>query len=272
MTLISVLGVAAVFLAAAMSGAWALQRATGNAGWVDSVWSGATGLGAAGAALATMPGHEGPDARQILAACMAGAWGARLAWHIARRTIGAAEDVRYAQFRRDWGANFQRQLFIFLMIQAAASWVLVLTVLVAARNPAPGLGATDLLGVLVLAGSVWGEGVADTQMQRFRMARSGGICDTGLWAWSRHPNYFFELLGWCAYPILAFNIHMQGVGLLSVTGPAMMFYLLRYVSGVPPLEAAMLARRGAAFTDYQARVSAFFPRPPRRRAAIGSQT
>jgi steroid 5-alpha reductase family enzyme len=52
----------------------------------------------------------------------------------------------------------------------------------------------------------------------------------------------------------------------------MMFYLLRYVSGVPPLEAAMLARRGAAFTDYQARVSAFFPRPPRRRAAIGSQT
>jgi steroid 5-alpha reductase family enzyme len=65
---------------------------------------------------------------------------------------------------------------------------------------------------------------------------------------------------------------MYSVGLLSLTGPAMMFYLLRFVSGVPPLEEAMLARRGAAFADYQARVSAFFPRPPRRSAMIGSGT
>ena len=113
--------------------------------------------------------------------------------------------------------------------------------------------------------SVVGEGVADTQMQRFRAARQGGVCDRGLWGWSRHPNYFFEFLGWCAYPVLAITLHGYSIGGLALLGPVMMFWLLRYVSGVPPLEAAMLARRGDAFRDYQARVSAFFPAPPRRR-------
>jgi steroid 5-alpha reductase family enzyme len=264
---VSVLFWAAVWLAAAMSGAWAVQRATRNAGWVDAVWSAATGLGAAAAALAAVPGAAGPTPRQGLAALMAAAWGGRLAWHIYLRTRGGGpEDVRYATFRREWGAGFETRLFSFLMIQAVAAWVLVLTVLVAARNPSPALGVLDIAGVLLLVGAVAGEGQADAQLQRFRQAGSGGICDAGLWGWSRHPNYFFEFLGWCAYPLLAVSGgHVYGV--LAVAGPAMMFWLLRYVSGVPPLEAAMLARRGDAFREYQARVSVFFPWPARKKAS-----
>jgi steroid 5-alpha reductase family enzyme len=262
-----VLAAAAVWLVVAMAGAWALQRATRNAGWVDAVWSGATGLGAALAALAPVPGAGGVHVRQVLAAAMAASWGARLAWHIYLRTKGGGpEDVRYATFRREWGADFEKRLFSFLMIQAAAAWVLVLTVFVAARNGAPGLGLLDLAAVALLAGSVAGEGQADAQLQRFRQAGSGGICDVGLWGWSRHPNYFFEFLGWCAYPLLA----LSGGGerwAIALLGPAMMFWLLRYVSGVPPLEAAMLARRGEAFREYQARVSVFFPWPGRKKAS-----
>jgi steroid 5-alpha reductase family enzyme len=258
-----VLTIAALWLALAMTGAWALQRATRNAGWVDAVWSGATGLGAALAALAPVPDGDGMQARQILAALMASVWGGRLAWHIHLRTRGGgAEDVRYATFRREWGADFEKRLFSFLMIQAAAAWVLVLTVFMAARNPTPGLGPADLVGAALLVGAVAGEGEADAQLQRFRQAGSGGICDVGLWGWSRHPNYFFEFLGWCAYPLLA----LSGGGvrwLVALAGPAMMFWLLRYVSGVPPLETAMLARRGDAFRAYQARVSVFFPWPPK---------
>jgi steroid 5-alpha reductase family enzyme len=256
------MAIAAGLLAAAMTGAWALQRATGNAGWVDAVWSASTGLVAAAGALVPAPGAAAPDARQYLAAGMAAFWGLRLALHIAQRTRGAAEDPRYAQFRKDWGADFERRLYAFLMIQAAASWVLVLTVLAAARNPSPGLHATDIAAVCVLAASVLGEGVADTQMQRFRARRTGGVCAEGLWAWSRHPNYFFEFLGWCAYPIMALGPHPYVFGWISPLGPLMMFWLLRYVSGVPPLEAAMLARRGDAFREYQQRVSVFFPLPP----------
>jgi steroid 5-alpha reductase family enzyme len=196
---------------------------------------------------------------------MVAAWGARLAWHIVRRTPGAPEDARYAEFRQEWGAEFESRLFVMLMIQAAAAWVLVLAVVLAARNPAGFPRPADFGGLALLGLSVYGEGRADAQMQAFRARRTGGVCDEGLWGWSRHPNYFFEFLAWCAYPLLALNsftAYPQGV--LAVAGPAMMFFLLRYVSGVPPLEKSMLARRGAAFAAYQARVSAFFPLPPKR--------
>jgi steroid 5-alpha reductase family enzyme len=251
---------AALALAACMAAAWALQRAVHNAGWVDAVWSGSTGLVGAVCALAPAGGFV---PRQILVAAMAACWSGRLAWHIARRTRGAPEDARYAQFRVEWGADFQPRLFWFLMIQAAAAWVLVLSVVVAARQPWPGWRVADLLGVALLVASVLGEAVADAQLRRFRQAGGGGVCDAGLWSWSRHPNYFFEFLGWCAYPVMA--IEWGGgyaAGFLALLGPAMMFWLLRFVSGVPPLEKSMLARRGAAFAAYQARVSAFFPWPP----------
>jgi steroid 5-alpha reductase family enzyme len=250
------LGCAAIALALAMSGAWALQRATRNAGWVDAVWSGATGL--VGAACALAPGPI--DSRQLIVATLAALWSARLAWHIAQRTAGGApEDARYAEFRRDWGAAFESRLFWFLMIQAAAAWVLVLSITLAAHRPGP-LRAADGLAIAILLVSVAGEAVADAQLRAFRRAGSGGICDRGLWGWSRHPNYFFEFLAWCAYPIFA--IDLSGHGLASLAGPAMMFWLLRYVSGVPPLEKSMLARRGDAFRAYQQRVSAFVPLPP----------
>jgi steroid 5-alpha reductase family enzyme len=257
-----ILAFAALWLIAAMSGAWVLQRVTRNCGWVDAVWSGATGLGAAVAALTPMAG----GGRPFVAAAMVLVWGARLAWHIARRTPGAPEDPRYAEFRREWGAAFETRLFAFLMIQAAAAWVLVASVVLAARNPAAFPRLSDAAGLLILAGSVYGEALADTQMARFRARRTGGICDEGLWGWSRHPNYFFEFLGWCAYPIMAIGSGYPQ-GWLSLAGPALMFVLLRYVSGVPPLEQSMLARRGAAFADYQARVSAFFPWPAKRNAS-----
>jgi len=269
-TFFAVAAVAFVWLAAAMAGAWAVQRATRNCGWVDAIWSAATGLGAAGAALAPIAGA--PHApRAWLAAGMVAAWGLRLAGHIAQRTTGGAEDARYAAFRREWGAAFERRLFGFLMVQAAAAWVLVASVLVAAHNPAPMPQATDVAALLVLVAAVAGEALADAQLRRFRAAATGGICDTGLWAWSRHPNYFFEFLAWCAYPLLAIDLSGDyPAGLLCLAAPLMMFGLLRYVSGVPPLEQAMLARRGDAFRAYQACVSPFFPLPPRRRA--GSAT
>jgi steroid 5-alpha reductase family enzyme len=257
----------AVLLVMAMAGAWVLQKATKNAGWVDVVWSISTGAGGVMCAVVPWPGEPGLTARQLVVALMAAAWSLRLGLHIADRTRHGPEDVRYAGFRREWGADFQRRMFWFLMIQAAAAWLLTVSMQVAARNPAPGLRLQDGLGILLLCCSVIGEGVADAQLRAFRASmRPGGgaVCDRGLWGWSRHPNYFFEWLGWCAYALLAIDVSGQWpAGFLALSGPAFMFWLLRYVSGVPPLEAAMLASRGDGFRAYQARVSAFFPLPPR---------
>ena len=145
-----------------------------------------------------------------------------------------------------------------------AAWPLAVAVMVAARNPTPGFHATDLAAVAVIAAAVAGEAVSDRQLARFAATprNAGRVCDLGLWAWSRHPNYFFEFAGWCAWPLFAFNPDWQWCW-LALLAPALMYWLLVYVSGIPPLEKLMLASRGAAYRDYQNRTSPFMPWPPR---------
>jgi steroid 5-alpha reductase family enzyme len=261
---ITLLGVAvALGLSAAMAFAWGVQRATGNSGWVDATWSYATG--AAGVAMAVVPLDDGaaPWRQWLVAAVMAG-WGLRLGTHIARRAASGHEDPRYGAFRRDWGAGFQGRMFRFLQLQALAGFLLVLSVLAAARHPEAEFRIADAVALLVLAVAVVGEAVADGQLRRFRAdpANRGKVCEAGLWGWSRHPNYFFEWLLWCAFPVMAIGAGWGWMA-LSLVAPVWMYWLLVHVSGIPPLEAVMLASRGERYRDYQARVPAFFPRPPR---------
>ena len=93
---------------------------------------------------------------------------------------------------------------------------------------------------------------ADRQKSRFRAdpANKGTVIRTGVWAWSRHPNYFFEWLAWCAWPIMAIDpAGRWSWGWFALLAPVQMFVLLRFVSGVPPNELAMARSRGAAFAD-----------------------
>ncbi len=270
MTLIALIVVVTLGLVVAMAVAWAIQRVTGNSGWIDAVWSLSAGVAGIAYALAPTAGYQ-PTRRAALAAVLVGAWSLRLGVHILLRTASSKdEDPRYAQFREDWGATFQIKLFLFLMIQALAAAFLAISVLVAARNPAPGLSWTDGLGALVLIVAVAGEGLADAQLRKFKSygPNKGAICDIGLWSWSRHPNYFFEWFGWLAYPLIAFD-RAGGWpwGWVALSAPAFMYYLLRHASGVPPTEEAMAKSRGAAFEDYKRRVSVFFPLPPKSKEA-----
>jgi steroid 5-alpha reductase family enzyme len=154
------------------------------------------------------------------------------------------------------------------MPQAAATWFLGLSVLTAAQAPGP-LNLRDAFGVLLMAAALWGEHLADRQMKAFKAdpANQGKVCDTGLWGWSRHPNYFFQWLGWLAYPVIALN-HANPHALFSVAAPVVMFILLNKVSGIPPLEAAQLKSKGQAYRAYQRRVSPFIPLPRPRGAKV----
>lgn len=259
-------GVAALFLVLVMSTAWWVQRRTGQGGWADAFWS--LGLGAAGVGVALYPiAGDAPSLRQWLAALLIGAWGLRLGLHIAKRAAHEGEDARYARLRQDWGDGFQAKMFGFLMIQAGAAAFLSLSVLVAARNPTPGLTLQDGLATMIFVGALIGEGVSDRQLAAFKRYPNakGKICDTGLWAWSRHPNYFFEWLGWCAWPVFAISLGADWPwGWLALTGPAYMYWLLTQVSGVPLLEAHMKRSRSQAFAAYVRKTpSAFFLKPPR---------
>jgi len=131
------------------------------------------------------------------------------------------------------------------------------------RQPGPFPGIGDFLGLALLAAAVLGEAAADAQLARFARDNSGrkAVCDVGLWAWSRHPNYFFEWLFWCAWPLLSLSSSVSTFA--SLLAPALMYWLLVHVSGIPPLEDHMLRTRGDKFRILQRRVNAFFPGPRR---------
>jgi steroid 5-alpha reductase family enzyme len=88
-----------------------------------------------------------------------------------------------------------------------------------------------------------------------------------LWRWSRHPNYFFEWFGWLAYPVIALSTQYPW-GWAALPAPLFMYWILVYVTGIPPLEAQMLRSRGDRYRDYQSRTSAFFPLPPQAQKGV----
>lgn len=265
----------AVALCAVMALAWLVALRTRQSGFIDAIWSFAVGGAGVAAALLPVEGSAPVPERQYLVAALVAVWSLRLGFHIVLRTIGDGDDPRYAQLRRDWGDEFPRRLFSFLQIQASAALLLVFAVFAAAHNPSPGLGTGDWLGLAIMIVAVFGEGLADRQLARFRgdPENRGKVCDKGLWAYSRHPNYFFEWLGWLAYAAIAIDFGgFYPWGYVALAAPAFMYWLLVHVSGIPPLEAHMLSSRPAAFRDYQARVNAFWPGPPRPVARPGKET
>jgi steroid 5-alpha reductase family enzyme len=266
MSAISYLGALAAMalsLSILMAAAWVVQQRTGNSGWVDTIWTFSVGLVGAVSALWPLEGGA-PSARQWLVAAFVAAWSLRLGVHIAVRTAGISDDPRYAAFAREWGIRAPRRMFLFLQNQALGSIPLAFAIFVAAHVPGEALRLQDYLGALVLLIGIVGEAVADTQLKQFRErpGNGGQVCDIGLWRWSRHPNYFFEWLGWLAYPVIALSPSYPW-GWAALLAPAFMYWILVYVTGIPPLETQMLRSRGERYRDYQSRTSIFFPLPPR---------
>jgi steroid 5-alpha reductase family enzyme len=251
------------FMAVVMAAAWLAQRRAGDSGWIDVFWT--FGTGVAGVACALWPDPGASLIRPSLVAVLVAIWSVRLGTHIALRVADGPEDSRYSRLRQDWGRAYQRRLFAFVQVQAPASVVLCLSIALAAHNPAPGFRLQDGLAVLILAVAIAGEGLADAQLAALRRdpANSGGVNDRGLWAWSRHPNYFFEWLGWVAYPLMAID-PARPLSFASLAGPAAMYLILTRLTGAPYLEAHMAQSRGAAWDAYARRTSPFFPVPPRR--------
>ena len=243
---------------AAKTGAWALQLRTRNAGLVDPIW--AFTLGAIAVLYAAL-GSAPVEVRWALG-IMGGAWGLRLGAHLWARNAGKPEDFRYAQFRAQWGAAADRNMFWFFQFQNVFTLLLSASAFltVAFRNDSPGS-----LG-FVLAGAIWlaavaGEGLADRQMEAFRSnpMNKGRVCRDGLWRYSRHPNYFFECVHWLAYVPLAWGAPW---GWAALAAPLIMASLLMKLSGVPMLEEQML-RRKPDYAEYVRTTSVLVPWRPR---------
>jgi steroid 5-alpha reductase family enzyme len=259
------------FMALVMIASWLTQKLTHNTGWVDVFWS--YGMGVSGAAVAliavnadTVNALPVSPVRRWIVAIMILLWAARLGTYVALRVARSAEDVRYRQLRSKWGGRFEVNLFGFVLVQAPAAALFAIAPYLAARPQRYELGVQDILAILIWATALGGESLADAQMKRFKAnpKNQGKICDTGLWAWSRHPNYFFEWIVWLAYPVMAISTD-DPVSWLSLIAPVVMFAVLRFGTGVPPLEKSMAASRGKAWDEYKAKTSTFLLLPPRKK-------
>lgn len=237
---------------------WLLSLALRDASIVDICWGPAFLL----AALVTLQRLETVTPRAVTVLLLVGLWAIRLAFHLGRRNIGHGEDPRYAAWRAEHGRRWWWRSYLqVFVLQAVIAWGVGWPVHAAMASPAPFPAATDLLGIILVLSGLLCETVADWQLTAFRAdpANRGRVLDTGLWRYSRHPNYFGDAVVWWGFGALA--LAASG-GWMTLVGPALMTFLLMRVSGVTLLERGMTDRR-PDYARYIARTSAFVPWPPR---------
>ena len=238
---------------------WLASLALKNASIVD-IWWGPGFIVMAGAYLAATDGFAGR--RQLIAALVV-LWGLRLARYIGRRNIGHGEDFRYAKWRQENGASWWwYSYFKVFLLQAVVGWVVGLPLFYAIRAAEPAAFTVwDFAGAAVFAAGFLFEAIGDAQMRRFKAnpANKGRLMNTGLWRYSRHPNYFGEALLWWGLGIIGTG---TPGGVLGLIGPAVITYLLIRVSGVAMLEATLKSTK-PGYAEYIATTSSFVPMPPR---------
>lgn len=254
----------AALVLALMTVLWAVSVRLRDASIVDPWWSMGFLLVSAHTALRTglTPG------KTLLLAAVA-LWALRLWAYLLWRGRGRPEDPRYAAFREKYGADryWWFSFFQVFLLQGALVVVISAPLQVAGAAAAPDpVSATDLLGLALFAAGFGIETVADAQLARYRKARAAGgpgapgpVLDTGLWRFSRHPNYFGEALLTWGFWLFALDAPW---GWATFFGPALMTLLLVNVSGVAMLDAHMAAKR-PEYAEYMRRTSGFVPLPPR---------
>ena len=238
------------------------SRRLGRVSVVDVTWGlGFVLVGLTAAVVAALL-DRGDATRTLLLLALVSVWGVRLAWHIGRRSRGHGEDPRYAEMLGDggFGAAVRR---VFL-VQGLAIWLISLPLQVGAVARVWSWPVV-VAGVAVSLGGLVVESVGDAQLASYRALPRDTrppVLDTGLWGWTRHPNYFGDACVWWGLWLVGGLASGWLPGLLTVIAPIAMTHFLRNVTGAKLLEKTMSQRPGWA--EYAARTPLFVPRPPRR--------
>ncbi|KHL15129.1 steroid 5-alpha reductase family enzyme [Mumia flava] len=214
---------------------------------------------------------DGDDARRLVVLALTAVWGLRLGIYIGNRNRGHGEDKRYtALMRHQTGSLVGFLIRKIYGLQGVLLWFISLPVQVAMYEDAS-IGLLGALGIALWLVGFSFEAIGDWQLARFKAdpANAGRIMDRGLWAWTRHPNYFGDACVWFGLWMLALG---HPIGIVAVVSPIVMTKLLVSYSGKALLEKGMRRSKGAAYDEYVARTSGFFPRPPRRRDALASES
>jgi steroid 5-alpha reductase family enzyme len=262
---------ASVFLATAiavlllMLTVWAISVRIKDASIVDIVW----GLGFVLIVWVARFAAGGPwNTRHTLVLVATSIWGLRLGAYLGWRNIGKGEDFRYRAMRKKHGDKFWIiSLRTVFLVQGVLMWIVSTPTQIAQMNFArdvkhKGLDAFLIVGFLVWLVGILFESIGDAQLAKFKANpdNKGKVMDRGLWAWTRHPNYFGDVCVWWGLWLMAISAPLAIFGII---GPIVMTFFLMKVSGVPMLEHS-IAKRRPGYTEYIARTSSFFPRPPKK--------
>ena len=236
---------------------WLISVARRDVSIVDSLWS----LFFLLAVVTFEWANRANGARAPLLIGMVTLWSLRLSGYITWRNHGQPEDRRYQAIRAAHEPGFAwKSFFIVFAFQAVLAAIVAVPLLVGIASPAR-LNIADGVGVAFWAYGFAFEAIGDYQLARFKgdPANRGRVMDTGLWRYTRHPNYYGEAMLWWGYYLVA----AAAGGWWTIFSPLLMMFLLLKVSGVSLLEKDIGERR-PAYRDYVARTNAFFPAPPRR--------
>jgi len=238
-----------------------VAQAIKNNSIVDMGW----GAGFVLIAIATLFIEGSFTARNLIVTLLVTIWGVRLTYHIVRRNWGKQEDFRYARWREEWGSWLvPRAFFQIFMLQGLMMLVIGYPIVLINAYPGPGLTVLDILGLLIWITGFYFESVGDKQLAEFlkNPANKGRVIQSGLWQYTRHPNYFGEATMWWGIFILALSVPLGWTGIIS---PLTITILLLFISGVPMLEKEMM--KNPEYRAYADQTSKFIPLPPRKKYA-----
>ena len=235
---------------------WLVSVIKNDVSFVDSLWSLFFLIAAVVFANETLP----LGTRGTLVVALVAIWSLRLSIYITARNWGEPEDYRYQEIRENNEPGFTfTSLFIVFGLQGALAWIVALSLLPAIGSDTP-LGALDFVALALFATGFVFEAGGDYQLSKFKAREDskGKVLDSGLWKYTRHPNYFGDFCIWWSFYLFA----LAAGAWWTIVSPILMSVLLLKVSGVAMLEKTISNRR-PEYADYVRRTNAFFPGPRR---------
>ncbi len=238
---------------------WLLSLRLKDVSFVDAFWP----IGFGVVAWTTYLAVDNPHPRSLLLLGFTTLWALRLGTYLLARWLGEPhEDKRYQAMRRNRPHFAWQSIYVVFGLQGSLIVIVGVPVIFGITNAEAPLGWIDALGVLLFTAGFMIESISDSQLAAFRRDKTnaGKVMDQGLWAWSRHPNYFGNTLIWWGLFLIAVS---DMANLWTVVGPILMTWLILRVSGVVMLEKG-LRQSKSDYDAYVARTSAFVPLPPRK--------
>jgi len=189
-------------------------------------------------------------------------WGIRLATHIYRRLIKSKEDKRYTEMKKLWGSTYYLRTYLQVFILQGFIMLLISTsAIIASQAVTTSLHWINFIGLAVWLTGFFFETIGDLQLSQFisNPDNKGKLMTSGLWQYTRHPNYFGEISQWWGIFLIVVTLPM---GLFAIISPLTISFMILKVSGIPMLEKKYEGRKD--FEEYRKRTSAFFPTLPKR--------